>query len=76
MACEFIVKRRAADPFPKYGPCGHPANYFSVQGPVSEIKMWLCDRHERTVVEAYHWQTHRLSPPDAPPEPAAEKVAE
>lgn len=76
MACEFIVKRRAAKPFPKHGACGRTANYFSVLGPVAEVRMWLCDRHERAVVDDYHWQVHRLSPPDAPPEPAPEKVAE
>ena len=76
MACEFIVTRRDSEGASERGACGLTANYFSVQGPVSEIKMWLCDRHERTVVDVYHWQVHRLSPPDPPPDPAAAKGAE
>jgi hypothetical protein len=76
MACEFIVKRRAAEDHGKSVACGRTANYFSVQGPVGEIRMWLCDRHEHTIVEVYHWQVHRLSPPDPPPDPAAAKGAE
>lgn len=51
--------------------CGTAGRYYSVQGQLLRIEMWLCDAHAKTVTENYGWTLTAMLPPDPPPQRSA-----